>query len=182
MIQRPELPADMHAAMSRLNERTGEQLIAAYNAQCELGFTGVYAQAIQVLALHQQLKAKFGKGPLLIEDNALLTMVGPVHWDGKSWASDSQVPPAPASDVRLPANRVKDTNAQAFGFARDSWNRIMQWFRQRFGFFRSYHDASPKPAEKSKSADSHAEFMKRKYAELLMAHNAWADELEDDDF
>ena len=77
MIQRPELPADMHAAMSRLNERTGEQLIAAYNAQCELGFTGVYAQAIQVLALHQQLKAKFGKGPLLIEDNALLTMVGP---------------------------------------------------------------------------------------------------------
>jgi len=182
MIQRRELPADMHAAMSRLNERTGEQLIAAYNAQCELGFTGVYAQAIHVLALHQHLKAKFGEGPLLIEDNAVLTMMGPVHWDGKSWASDSPGPPATASDARFPSNRVKDgAFDQASGLALDRWNRMVQWFRQRFGFCRPVHEDSVKTAGNSKSEDDRAEFMKRKYAELMMSHNVWAEELEGDD-
>ena len=183
MVQRLELPADLSAAMSVLNERTGEELIAAYNTQCEMGFTGVYAQAIHVLALHQHLKAKFGKGPLLIEDNAVLTMSGPVHWDGESWASDSPVPPATGSDARLPSHRVKDgAPVQASGLAPDKWNRMTRWFRQRFGSFRSVNEDSVKIAGPSKSEDDRAEFMKRKYAELMMSHNAWADELEGDDF
>lgn len=183
MIQRPELPADMHAAMSRLNERTGEQLIAAYNAQCELGFTGVYAQAIHVLALHQHLKAKYGKGPLQIEDNAVLTMSGPVHWDGKSWALDSPVPPAPNSEAHLASDRVKDgasSKVSSRAFAR--WSRMVKWFRQRLNCFRAANEDSVKTAGTSKSEDDREEFMKRKYAELMMSHNAWTEELEGDDF
>ena len=38
------------------------------------------------------------------------------------------------------------------------------------------------PQESPNQRTAIAEFMKRKYAELLMAHNAWADELEGDDF
>ena len=91
MIQRPELPADMHAALSSLEGLTGEQLLEAYNAEGRLGFTGVYAQAIRVLALHHLLKARFGIGPLLIEDNAVLTLSGPVRWGGVSWVPDDLV-------------------------------------------------------------------------------------------
>ena len=85
MIQRPSLPNDMRAALSRLEGRTAEQLISEYNDQCRLGFTGVYAQAIHVLALHQQLKARFGKGPLVIENNTLLTIEGPIEWSHGDW-------------------------------------------------------------------------------------------------
>ena len=85
MIQRPSLPADMRAAISRLDALSDEAIINEYNAQCRRGFTGVYAQAIQVLALHQQLKRRFGSGPLSITDNALLTLSGCVAWDGTGW-------------------------------------------------------------------------------------------------
>ena len=85
MIQRPSLPADMLAAISRLDALSDEAIINEYNAQCRLGFTGVYAQAIYVLALHQQLKRRFGSGPLSITDNALLTLGGCVAWDGTGW-------------------------------------------------------------------------------------------------
>ncbi len=183
MIQRPELPADMHAAMSRLNERTGEQLIAAYNAQCELGFTGVYAQAIHVLALHQHLKAKYGKGPLRIEDNAVLTMSGPVHWDGKSWASNSPVPSEPNSEACSASDCVKDgASSKVSSRASDRWSRMVKWFRQRLNYFRAVNEDSIKTPGTSKSEDDRAEFMKRKYAELMMSHNAWTEELEGDDF
>ena len=133
MVQRLELPADLSAAMSVLNERTGEELIAAYNTQCEMGFTGVYAQAIHVLALHQHLKAKFGKGPLLIEDNAVLTMIGPVHWDGQTWARASPVPSALTSSAHVASDQMaKETSKQASGPALDRWNRLVKWFQQRF--------------------------------------------------
>ena len=85
MIQRPSLPNDMCEALSRLEGRTAEELISEYNDQCRLGFTGVYAQAIHVLALHQQLKRRFGSGPLLITDNSILTFGGCVTWDGTGW-------------------------------------------------------------------------------------------------
>lgn len=85
MIQRPSLPNDMRAALSRLEGRTVEELISEYNEQCRLGFTGVYAQAIHELALHQQLKSRFGKGPLVIENNSLLTMEGPIEWSQGDW-------------------------------------------------------------------------------------------------
>lgn len=85
MIQRPSLPADMLAAISRLDALSDEAIINEYNAQCRLGFTGVYAQAIHVLALHQQLKRRFGSGPLSIADNALLTLGGCARLDEKGW-------------------------------------------------------------------------------------------------
>ena len=89
MIQRPSLPNDLRAAMSRLEGKTAQELISEYNEQCRLGFTGVYAQAIHVLALHQQLKARFGKGPLVIENNVLLTMEGPIEWSHGDWCQCS---------------------------------------------------------------------------------------------
>ena len=85
LIQRPGLPADIRQAIARLDHQTDEAVLADYNAQCRLGFTGVHAQAIHVLALHQQLKRRFGKGPLTIEDNSLLSFGGCVGWDGDSW-------------------------------------------------------------------------------------------------
>ena len=86
MVQRPGLPADMQAAIARLDGHTDSEVIAGYNAQCRLGFTGVYAQAIHVLALHQQLKRRFGVGPLSIKDNALMTLGGCIRWDKAGWA------------------------------------------------------------------------------------------------
>jgi len=89
LIQRPSLPVDMRHAIARLEDHADEVVIADYNAQCRLGFTGVYAHAIHVLALHQQLKRRYGKGPLTIDNNCLLTFKGCVSWDGVAWAMAS---------------------------------------------------------------------------------------------
>ena len=91
MVQRPGLPADMRVAIARLDGHTDSEVLAGYNAQCRLGFTGVYAQVIHVLALHQQLKRRFGSGPLSIRDNALLTLGGCVAWDGTKWVAPGVV-------------------------------------------------------------------------------------------
>ena len=59
---------------------------------------------------------------------------------------------------------------------------MVKWFRQRLNYFRAVNEDSIKTPGTSKSEDDRAEFMKRKYAELMMSHNAWTEELEGDDF
>ena len=179
MIQRPELPADMQAALSRLEGRTGEQLIEAYNAESRLGFTGVYAQAIHVLALHQHLKVRFGAGPLLIEDNAVLTMSGPVRWDGVTWVPDGPGPDDVAEDNRKP--EPEGTSPSRFNGLWGPLDSFVEWMQVRLNGLKSAFATSKKPKVASTDEAARAEFMRRRYAELMMAHNAWSDELEEDD-
>lgn len=182
MIQRPELPADMQAALSRLDGRTGEQLTEAYNAESRLGFTGVYAQAIHVLALHQHLKAKFGSGPLVIEDNAVLTMSGPVRWDGVTWVPDGPGPDVVAQDNRY--HGQPESKGTSTSRANGHWGplaSLVEWMQRRLNGLKSAFGTSEKPKVSSPSEADRAEFMRRKYAELMMAHNAWSEEQEEDD-
>ena len=96
---------------------------------------------------------------------------------------DSPLPSDPISEARLALDRAEGgVSSQVPGRAFDRWSRLVKWFRQRFGSFRPANQDSVKTAGNSKSEDDRAEFMKRKYAELMMSHNAWADELEEDDF
>jgi len=179
MIQRPELPADMQAALSRLDGRTGEQLIEAYNAESRLGFTGVYAQAIHVLALHQHLKARFGSGPLVIEDNAVLTMSGPVRWDGVTW-----VPNGPGPDKGAQDDRQSAPEGTSPSRANGHWGplaSLVEWMQRRLNGLKSAFTSSEKTKVRSQEEAERAEFMRRKYAELMMAHNAWSEEQEEDD-
>ena len=85
LIQRPSLPKEIAAVTARLEYLDDERIVQAYNVQCHLGFTGVYAQAIYVLGLHQQLFLRFGSSPLGIKHNCLLTMQGCVKWDNGDW-------------------------------------------------------------------------------------------------
>ncbi len=75
-------------------------------------------------------------------------MMGPVHWDGKSWAMDSPVPPALTSErSRWLQTDVKEERlVKASGPALDRWNRMVKWFRQRF-FLPSSHEDSVKLRE-----------------------------------
>ena len=177
MIQRPELPADMQAALSRLDGRTGEQLIEAYNVESRLGFTGVYAQAIHVLALHQHLKARFGSGPLVIEDNAVLTMSGPVRWDGVTWVPNGPGPDKGAQDDRQSA--PEGTSPRRSNGLLAPFGPFVDWMRRRLNGLKSASAKSEKSKAVSPDEAERAEFMRRKYAELMMAHNAWSDELDE---
>ena len=177
MIQRPELPADMQAALNRLDGRTGEQLIEAYNAESRLGFTGVYAQAVHVLALHQHLKARFGTGPLVIEDNAVLTMSGPVRWDGVTWVPDGPVPEKVAEDNQQPG--LEGTSPRRSNGLLPSFGSFVEWMRRRLHGLKSASATSEESKTVSPEEAKRAEFMRRKYAELMMAHNVWADELDE---
>lgn len=81
LIQRPGLPQGIRAVVNRLEKCADEEIVQAYNEHCQLGFTGVYAQAVYVLGLHQQLHARFGSSPLSIKDSGLLMMKSCVKWE-----------------------------------------------------------------------------------------------------
>ena len=85
LIQRPGLPQEIRAVFKRLEKFDDNQVVQAYNEQCQLGFAGVYAQAVYVLGLHQQLHVRFGSSPLTIEDNCILTMKSCVKRERGGW-------------------------------------------------------------------------------------------------
>lgn len=85
LIQHPGLPQEIRAVFKRLEKCDDNQVVQAYNEQCQLGFTGVYAQAVFLLGLHQQVHVRFGSSPLTIEDKCMLMMKSCVKRESGEW-------------------------------------------------------------------------------------------------
>ena len=52
------------------------ELVEAYNKQAKLGIVGVHAQALYLMALNQELKFRFGKSPIILDENQILSLPG----------------------------------------------------------------------------------------------------------
>ncbi len=53
-----------------------DALLMQYNRQAEIGIVGVHAQALKLLALRNVFLQRFGKSPILIEDDIVISLTG----------------------------------------------------------------------------------------------------------
>ncbi|MCX6195172.1 MAG: hypothetical protein NTY55_00800 [Flavobacteriia bacterium] len=62
-----------------------EELISRYNRTVEVGIVGVHAQAQMIVGLHQAFRTAFGKSPINIVDNAIISLTGKIELVGEDW-------------------------------------------------------------------------------------------------
>lgn len=53
---------------NRFRAYSDTELIEAYNRECRIGITGVRAQAMYLMALHQESHNRFGESPVHVKD------------------------------------------------------------------------------------------------------------------
>lgn len=56
-----------------------EELIKHYNREAGMGIVGVHAQAIKLLALRRVFMERFGKTPVIIEDEVGIVLSGEIE-------------------------------------------------------------------------------------------------------
>ena len=62
--------------MRILDELSNDELIASHNREYNMGSVGVYMQSVYVLAIHHQLKLRFGTTPTSIKGNTVVMLPG----------------------------------------------------------------------------------------------------------
>ena len=62
-----------------------EELVSRYNRSVELGIVGVHAQAQMLVALHQAFRIVYGKSPINIVENAIISFTGKIELIGEDW-------------------------------------------------------------------------------------------------
>ena len=69
-----------------LQQRSNESLVKSYNQNFQNGSFGVHAQSVFILALHREFLDRFGKSPITLEHDCVLTLRQFITIDGSSWA------------------------------------------------------------------------------------------------
>ena len=59
-----------------LKDLPNETLLDQYNRQVDIGIVGVHAQALKLLALRKVFLDRYGKSPVLIEDDFIISLSG----------------------------------------------------------------------------------------------------------
>jgi hypothetical protein len=81
-------PGDKERIQSSYNDYMKcslEELIATYNKAQNLGFVGVHAQGLAMIALHFCFLKVFGKSPFSFEEHTLLDFTGKIELYGSNW-------------------------------------------------------------------------------------------------
>ena len=78
VIHRASLPDDLRGRLARLQRLSNTQLLDACNREYRCGPVGVYMQAVHVLAIHHELKSRFGKTPTRVTHNTAVAIPGPI--------------------------------------------------------------------------------------------------------
>ena len=66
-------------------DKTKQDLIESYNNSVTTGIVGVHAQAQMLIALRSAFKIAFGKSPIKIEDNSIISLTGKIELIGDDW-------------------------------------------------------------------------------------------------
>ena len=76
IIRRNSIQEDFAERMRILDGLSNDELISSYNREYSMGSVGVYMQAVYVLAIHHQLKLRFGTTPTSIKGNTVVMLPG----------------------------------------------------------------------------------------------------------
>jgi len=76
IIHRNSIQEDFAERMRILDGLSNDELISSYNREYSMGSVGVYMQAVYVLAIHHQLKLRFGTTPTSIKGNTVVMLPG----------------------------------------------------------------------------------------------------------
>lgn len=64
---------------------TKQDLVSRYNRSVEVGILGVHAQAKMLIALRSAFITTFGKSPINIEENAIISLTDKIELIGDDW-------------------------------------------------------------------------------------------------
>lgn len=84
-IQRPGDREKIMELSVNFKEKTKQDLIESYNNSFTTGIVGVHAQAQMLIVLRSAFKIAFGKSPIKIEDNSIISLTGKIELIGDDW-------------------------------------------------------------------------------------------------
>ncbi|MDB9782833.1 hypothetical protein OAB88_06995 [Winogradskyella sp.] len=62
-----------------------QDLVSRYNRSVEIGILGVHAQAQMLIALRSAFITAFGKAPINIEENIIISLTEKIELIGEDW-------------------------------------------------------------------------------------------------
>jgi hypothetical protein len=84
-IQRPGDREKIIELLIEFKECSKEELISRYNSTVEVGIVGVHAQAQMLVALYNAFNTAFGKSPVKVEENIIISLTGKIELNGEDW-------------------------------------------------------------------------------------------------
>jgi hypothetical protein len=84
-IQRPGDREKIIELLIEFKQCTKEELVSRYNSAVEVGIVGVHAQAQMLVALFNAFNTAFGKSPVKIEENIIISLTGKIELYGEDW-------------------------------------------------------------------------------------------------
>ena len=84
-IQRPGDREKIMELVGKFKKNSKQELVTYYNSSVTTGIVGVHAQAQMLVALHNAFGATFGKSPIKIEDNIIISLTGKIELICEEW-------------------------------------------------------------------------------------------------
>jgi hypothetical protein len=84
-IQRPDDREKIMEFLGNFNKNSKQELVTHYNSSVKTGIVGVHAQAQMLVALNNAFGATFGKSPIKIEENIIISLTGKIELIGEDW-------------------------------------------------------------------------------------------------
>ena len=84
-IQRPGDKEKIMELLIEFKQCSKQELVARYNRTVEVGIVGVHAQAQMLVALYNAFKSSFGKSPIKVEENTIISLTGTIVLIGEEW-------------------------------------------------------------------------------------------------
>lgn len=84
--QRPDDKERIQEFYDYYKKLNHDKLILDYNRNCRIGFVGVHAQGLAMIAMHFLFIKRYGKSPFSFEDNILLNFMGFIELTNEGWA------------------------------------------------------------------------------------------------
>jgi RNase P/RNase MRP subunit POP5 len=91
MITRPGFREELRERYEEMQGYTNDELVEHYNRSVEIGIVGVYAQAVNLLAMRVLFCERFGHSPVVVKDQIIIGLTGTVKIDdGELFYLDGQ--------------------------------------------------------------------------------------------
>lgn len=84
-IQRTDDREKIMGFLGNFKKNSKQELVTHYNSSVTTGIVGVHAQAQMLVALNNAFGATFGKSPIKIEDNIIISLTGKIELIGEDW-------------------------------------------------------------------------------------------------
>ena len=71
--------------VGKFKKNSKQELVTHYNSSVTTGIVGVHAQAQMLVALNNAFGTTFGKSPIKIEENSIISLTGKIELIGEEW-------------------------------------------------------------------------------------------------